>query len=131
MYDPIKDGVKKTEQSVHYVETKPPSDLSQFVHCYWEMKTAAVLSEDFSLHVIPDACVNLLFNLVEPKIAAVTMRQTTYVVLNLGKSFHYAGIQFLPGVWQGNRDEIATGFVDTPYTGKLPLVETAENLRNV
>ncbi|TGL44367.1 helix-turn-helix domain-containing protein [Leptospira perdikensis] len=128
MYDPVKDGIKKTVRSVIYSEAKPPSDLVGLVHSFWELKTEVVLAEDFCLHVLPDACINLLFNLCDPKIAAITARQTTYVVLNLGKSFHYVGIQFLPGMWQGNRDEIVYGFVDTPYGGTLPLVETGTKL---
>jgi AraC-like DNA-binding protein len=131
MYDPVKDGVKNTVHSVRYLEAKPPADLSRLVHSFWELKTDAVLAEDFYLHVLPDACVNLLFNLVDPRIAAVTARQTTYVALNLGKTFHYAGIQLLPGAWQGNRDEILDGFVNTPYAGSLPLVETGGRLAQV
>lgn len=131
MYNPVKDGIKKTAQSVQYVEAKPPSELTEFVHRYWELKTEAQLSEDFCLHVLPDACVNILFNLLDTRIAAVTARQTKYVVLNLGKSFHYSGVQFLPGVWRGKREEIRDGFVDEPYLGDLPLVETAKNLVKV
>lgn len=131
MYSPVKDGIEKTAHSVRYIEAKPPSDLSGFVHNFWELKTAAQLPEDFRLHVLPDACVNILFNLSDTNIAAVTARQTTYTVLNLGKTFHYAGVQLLPGVWQGNRDELMDGFVGTPYSGSLPLVETAKKLIDV
>lgn len=128
MYDPVRDGVKHTVQSVQYAEAKPPADLSELVHSFWELKTDAPLAEDFYLHVLPDACVNLLFNLQDTRIAAVTARRTTYVALNLGKTFYYAGIQLLPGVWQGRREEIREGFVDTPYAGSLPLVETGARL---
>jgi AraC-like DNA-binding protein len=131
MYNPVKDGIKKEERLVKYTEVQPPIDLSGLVHCFWELKTHAVLAEDFHLHVIPDACINVLFNILDPRIAAITARQTTYVELNLGKSFHYVGIQFLPGMWQGKRDEILYGFVDKPYTGKLPLTETANQLGRV
>jgi AraC-like DNA-binding protein len=128
MYNPVKDGIKKTVQSVRYEEVKPPADLSGLVHCFWQLKTEAVLPDDFCLHVLPDACVNILFNLADTNIAAITARQTTYVALNLGKKFHYAGVQLLPGVWQGNRKEIAHGFVDAPYSGDLPLIATAQKL---
>lgn len=128
MYTPVKDGIEKTARSVRYVQSKPPDDLATFVDCFWELKTEVSLTEDFYLHVIPDACVNILFNLNDPDITAVTARQTTYVPLNLGRAFHYAGIQLLPGVWQGDRDEIVTGFVNAPYTGGLPLIETSHKL---
>ncbi len=131
MYNPVKDGIEKAAQSVRYVEVKPPSDLSSVVHCFWELKTASPLPSDFCLHAIPDACVNILFNQVDTKIAGVTALHTTFEVLNLGKSFHYVGIQFLPGVWQGNRAEIFDSFVGIPYLGKLPLVEISNQLQKL
>jgi hypothetical protein len=85
-------------------------------------------ADDFFLHVLPDACVNILFNVADTRIAAITALQVTHEVLNLGKTFHYTGVQLLPGVWQGNRDEIFDTFVDTPYSGSLPLIETSGNL---
>ncbi len=119
MYSPIQDGIEKSVQSVRYALAKPPSHLSGLVHCFWELKTASVLPDDFHLHAIPDACVNILFNQIDTKIAGVTALRTTFEVLNLGKTFHYVGIEFLPGVWQGNRAEIADSFVGTPYLGQL------------
>ncbi len=128
VYSPIQDGIEKTLESVHYAEAKPPTQLSGLVHCFWELKTETDLDNDFHLHVLPDACVNILFNQVEPEIAGITALRTTFEVLNLGTSFHYMGIQFLPGVWQGNREEIVDSYVGTPYVGELPLVETARQL---
>ncbi len=128
MYSPIQDGIDKTAHSVRYTEAKPPSGLAGFVHCFWELKTDTPLPDDFCLHAVPDACVNILFNQIDTKIAGVTALHTTFTVLNLGKAFHYVGIEFFPGVWQGNRDEIANSFVGTPYLGSLPLVEVSNEL---
>lgn len=128
MYSPIQDGIDKSVRSVRYTEAKPPSHLSGFVHCFWELKTDEVLADDFLLHALPDACVNILFNLADTNIAGVTALRTTFEVLNLGKTFHYVGIQFLPGVWQGSREEIVDHFVGTPYLGRLPLIETSNRL---
>jgi AraC-like DNA-binding protein len=128
MYSPIRDGIEKTVQSVRYTEAKPPGNLSGLVHCFWELKTDRALPEDFCLHALPDACVNILFNQADTNIAGVTALRTTYEVLNLGKSFHYVGIQFLPGVWQGSPQEIVDHYVGTPYLGDLPLIETSNEL---
>jgi AraC-like DNA-binding protein len=92
------------------------------------MKTESELADDFSLVAMPDACVNILFNLADTRIAGVTALRTQHEVLNLGRSFHYVGIELLPGVWQGNPLEIADQFVGTPYTGALPLVATSQQL---
>lgn len=131
MYSPIQDGIEKTAHSVRYTEAKPPSHLAGFVHCFWELKTVSALADDFCLHALPDACVNILFNQADTAIAGVTALRTKFEVLNLGRTFHYAGIQFFPGVWQGNREEIADRFVGTPYLGQLPLVETSVALARV
>ena len=128
MYDPIRDGIDKTTHAVRYKVARPPEHLSGWVHCYWELKTETVLADDFCLHAVPDACVNILFNQMETDIAGVTALRTTYEVLNLGKSFHYVGIKLLPGVWQGNPQEIADQFVGTPYVGELPLVAKSREL---
>lgn len=128
MYDPIQDGIEKTIQSVRYQEAKSPSELSALVHCFWELKTECTLPDDFLLHALPDACVNILFNQIDTEIAGVTALRTTATTLNLGKSFHYVGIQFLPGVWQGDPNETADSFVGTPYLGNLPLIEASAEL---
>lgn len=128
MYSPIQDGIDRSAQSVRYTEAKPPGNLSGLVHCFWGLKTDSALLEDFLLHALPDACVNILFNQLDTNIAGVTALRTTAAVLNLGKTFHYVGIQFLPGVWQGNPGEIVDHFVGTPYKGQLPLIETSNKL---
>lgn len=128
MYDPIQDGIVKTVRSVRYAMEKPPEHLSGLVHCYWELKTERTLADDFCLHAMPDACVNILFNQADTDIAGVTALRTRYEVLNLGKSFHYVGIQLLPGVWKGSPQEIANQFVGTPYAGELPLVAISKEL---
>jgi AraC-like DNA-binding protein len=127
-YDPVQDGVEKTAHAVRYTIEPPPAHLRGLVHSYWELKTESVLAHDFSLHAMPDACVNILFNQLDPDIAGVTALRTRHITLNLGTSFHYAGIQLLPGVWRGNPSEIADQFVGTPYQGALPLVTVSREL---
>jgi AraC-like DNA-binding protein len=128
MYSPIQDGIEKTVLSVRYAEAKPPINLAGLVHCFWELKTDSALAEDFELHALPDACVNILFNQTDTSIAGVTALRTASEVLNLGKTFHYVGIQFFPGVWQGNSAEIVDHFIGTPYLGQLPLTATSSKL---
>lgn len=123
MYEPVKDGVAKTVESVVYDETPPPAFLREFVHCFWELRTVTDLDADFALHAMPDACVNLLFDQRDTRIAGVTRLHTTYTTLELGRSFHYAGIQFFPGVWRGDPDALVDRYVGEPYEGDLPLVE--------
>ncbi len=122
MYDPIKDGIEKCSGTVIYNEAKPPDELRDIVHSYWQLKTETSLEDNFTLHAIPDACINILFNQKDTDIAGITGLKTTYIELNLGRDFDYAGIQFFPGVWQGNRNETKDSFVGSKYLGQLPLI---------
>lgn len=127
MYDPVKDGVEKSVQSVSYTEDLPPGRLSELVHCYWELKTDEDLTEDFTLHALPDACTNILFDQLDVRIAGVTALQTSHTELNLGKRFHFVGIQLFPGVW-ADPDATVDHYVGEPYQGSLPLLETNREL---
>lgn len=128
MYEPIQDGVEKNVKSVICKREKPPGIFSGLVHNYWELRTEKPLVDDFILHVLPDACVNILFNQKDTRIAGVTALHTTYQTLNLGKDFHYVGIQFFPGVWLGELNETTDSFVGTPYLGHLPLVDISKEM---
>ena len=130
MYDPVKDGIEKSVRSVSYVEADPPSSIAELVHCFWELKTEVELGEDFTLHALPDACVNIMFDQTNTDVAGVTALQTEHTTLNLGRSFHYVGIQFYPGVW---RDLASTvdHYIGEGYTGDLPLIETNRQLTKV
>jgi AraC-like DNA-binding protein len=126
MYDPEKDGVAKAVESVVYTEMAPPAPLRNVVHCFWELRTANDLADDFTLHAVPDACVNLLFNQRDTRIAGVTQLHTSHTTLDLGRSFHFAGIQLFPGVWRGDPNESLDHYVGEPYEGHLPLVKVSE-----
>lgn len=128
MYSPAPDGFSIRGAAVSYTEISPDDDLSHVVHCFWELRTLAVLPQNFQYHALPDACVNLLLNLVDTEVAGVTALHTAATTLDLGTSFHYAGVQFYPGVWQGDRNEISNRYVGTPYMGSLPLVSTGRRL---
>lgn len=128
MYSPTPDGFSVRGSAVRYAELTPPHDLSDVVHCFWELRTDATLTNDFQYHALPDACVNLLFNLINAEIAGVTALHTEAMTLNLGTHFHYVGVQFYPGVWRGDRNEISNRYVGSPYQGTLPLVQTNRRL---
>lgn len=133
MYSPIQDGIDKSVRSIHvqFSEAEPPSSLAGLVHCFWELKTVTDLPEDFNYHALPDACVNILFNQLETSIAGLTALRTKAEVLNLGKSFHYVGIQLYPGVWQGEKEKIVDCYIGTPYLGDLPLIQTSEKIADI
>lgn len=116
--------MEKTSGTVIYQEAKPPRELCNLVHSYWQLKSDTSLETDFTLHAVPDACINILFNQKDTDIAGITGLKTTYAELNLGKDFDYVGIQLFPGVWQGDRQETEDRFVGSTYLGQLPLIDT-------
>jgi AraC-like DNA-binding protein len=126
VYNPVKDGVAKTTRAVVYTEAPPPDSLSQVVHCFWELRTETELPEDFTLHAVPDACVNIMFNQLDTQIAGVTQLHTTHTSLPLGREFHYAGIQLFPGVWWGDPDATVDHYIGETYDGQLPLIATSQ-----
>jgi len=128
MYSPARDGFSIRGSAVRYTELPPARDLSDVIHCFWELRTLGTLPEHFHYHALPDACVNLLFNLVDTEIAGITALHTEATTLDLGTSFHYVGVQLFPGAWQGDRNEIVNRYVGTPYRGALPLVQTGRRL---
>jgi hypothetical protein len=128
MYSPTQDGFSFRGSDVRYTELPPEDDLCDVVHCFWELRTLTPLPHDFQYHALPDACVNLLLNLVNTDIAGVTALHTEATTLNLGRSFHYVGVQLFPGVWRGGLTEISNRYVGTPYRGALPLPETGRRL---
>lgn len=129
MYTPTQNGIEKAVRSVRYAEAKPPSGLRELVHCFWELKTATPLPDDFHYHVLPDACVDIIFDLSDGRTATIMTPHTTSAILNLGTSFHYVGIRLLPGVWRGELEKVVGGFVDTPHIGSLSVVKLCGELK--
>jgi len=127
-YSPVVDGFSQRGAAVRYAEQRPPHELADVVHVFWHLRTLAPLSEDFYYHAVPDACVTLLFNQIDTEVAGVTALHTEATTLNLGTVFHYVGVQFFPGAWQGERDEIQDRYVGTAYQGVLPLLRVNRQL---
>ncbi len=122
MYDPKGNGKEKSIQSVRFAEAEPPDHLRGVVHRFLELRTDGELADDYRFHALPDACTYIVFDQVNPDISGVTKLHASSEELNLGRIFHYANIRFLPGVWQGGRDQVDYGMVDAPYSGDLPLL---------
>lgn len=130
-YRPVLDGKSTDDHFVLYTESEPSLKLSRVVQSYWMLKTEKKLEYDFILHALPDACINILFNQLKLNIAGITQLQTSSVELNLGKEFHFVGIQLNPGVLSGNRHELKRNYIDTGYIGNLPLLKTNRALYQI
>ena len=130
MYDPKGNGKEKAVQSVQFVEAEPPAHLRGIVHRFLELKTDGTLPEDYRFHALPDACAYIVFDQLNRSITGVSKLRAGSEEFNLGRTFHYVNIRFLPGVWQSSREPISHGMVDKPYAGDLPLIAINNDLSN-
>ncbi len=128
MYDPKGNGKDKAVNAVEFVEVEPPSHLRGIVHRFLELKTDGALPDDYRFHALPDACTYIVFDQLDRTIAGVSKLRAASEEFNLGKTFHFVNIRFLPGVWQGQHEPIAYGMLDTPYQGTLPLLDVNHDL---
>lgn len=110
MYTPLQPGVKtKHRHEVLYKEHFPRDLLSQTVNCYWEVRSLTKLREDFQYLILPDGCVDAVFDVGEKPcsgdaiIMALDIRADT---ITLGREFHYVGIRFQPGTWLKNPERL-------------------------
>ncbi|MCK0095663.1 AraC family transcriptional regulator [Yoonia sp. F2084L] len=128
MYDPKGNGKDKSVDTVQFVEAEPPAHLQGIVHRFLELKTAAPLPADYRFHALPDACTYVVFDQDDRRINGVSKLRATSEEFNLGRSFHFVNIRFLPGVWQNPAEQLSHGQVDQPYVGDLPLRAVNDDL---
>lgn len=128
MYDPKGNGKDRTVEAVQFREADPPPHLRGIVHRFLELRTQTPLPDSYRFHALPDACTYIVLDQLDRKVAGVARLQASSQELNLGRTFHFTNIRFLPGVWQGNRDQIIHGLVKDAYSGDLPLLGLNQTL---
>lgn len=121
MYSPKGNGKDKSFPTVQFSEAEPPQHLRGVVHRFLDLKTDGELHKDYEFHALPDACTYLVFDQHNVDVTGVSKLRAESQEFNLGRTFHFVNIRFLPGVWLGDLEQIAYGLVDTPYAGDLPL----------
>lgn len=96
LYKPIQPTVKQSADSVMYSEFLPDLRLQEYIYCYWELKTAKPLSDQFIYRVVADGCIDIFFELNNPKDNFVMGFCKKFTEFPLDNSFHYIGVRFLP-----------------------------------
>lgn len=98
-YRPLQSGVGASlKEQVYYNEQEARDLLTGIVHCFWTLKTSSPLSKDFVYTVMPDACIDFVFDVTGMTRPIVMTPTVSIEALHLGNEFHYAGIRFKPGV---------------------------------
>ncbi|MEO1051740.1 MAG: helix-turn-helix domain-containing protein [Bacteroidota bacterium] len=85
-----------SESAVKYEESSPIDLLKPYVYCYWRLHTLQPLSQPFMYRVVSDGCVDILLEQNHPKDIFITGFSPKFLEYELGKSFDYIGIRFLP-----------------------------------
>lgn len=102
MYDPVQIGIPaKLKNYITYNEVLSKSH-ENVVLCYWFLYSKKTLSEEFEYLVLPDGCIDIVFDIdTTPEFqgALIMTPKTAAESLNLGKNFSYAGIRLRPGAW--------------------------------
>jgi len=88
--------VKQTADNVIYREFLPEKELQNFIYCYWQLKTIEKLSEQFNYRVVADGCIDIFFELNNPKNSFVMGFCKDYTEFPLQNLFNYVGVRFLP-----------------------------------
>lgn len=128
MYNPKGNGKERAIGVVEFFEAEPPLHLRGIVHRFLELRTLAPLTDDYRFHALPDACTYIVLDQLDRKVAGITRLRASSQELNLGKMFHFINIRFLPGVWQGDREQVSYALVKDAYFGDLPLRDLNQNL---
>ena len=119
---------KKLSKTVQFVEAEPPRHLQGIVHRFLELKTSGPLPKDYRFHALPDACSYIVFDQLDLTITGVSKLRAESQGFNLGRSFHFVNIRFLPGVWQSSKEPLSYGMVEKAYEGGLPLLALNHDL---
>ena len=79
------------------------------VYCYWSLQTCKQLKDDFHYLILPDACVDIVFDVSQVPAfegALVMTPHVTASILTLGRNFWYVGVRLLPGAWQAQLHDV-------------------------
>lgn len=96
LYKPIQPTVKQSADNVTYLEFLPSIRLQNYIYCYWQLKTTETLYEPFIYRVVADGCIDIFFELNNPKDNFVMGFCKKFTEFPLDNSFHYIGVRFLP-----------------------------------
>lgn len=110
MYAPIQIGIPRShEDLVTYKEFAPSQTARDTVYCYWEFQAAKPFYEPFSYLVLPDGCIDLIFDMTQdPEYPGVLIMtpSTRAESVTIEPQFSYIGIRLQPGAWLAEPMEI-------------------------
>ncbi len=98
-YMPIQPSVGLDDKKMFYQEIMPAAEVSNFVYCYWELKTIEKLDASYTYRVVSDGCIDIFFTPETPNLNYIMGFCRKYTEFQIGDVFHYYGIRFLPSAF--------------------------------
>lgn len=87
----------EARKNISYEEVSPSDHLSEYIYCYWRLKTSEKLDSPFSYRVVSDGCIDILLEVTNLDRIFITGFSKSFLQYDLGVAFDYIGIRFLPG----------------------------------
>jgi AraC-like DNA-binding protein len=78
-----------------YKEILPPETLRSFIECYW-IRSSSSSNELKSDRVLPDGCIDFVFNFETNPIGSLVGTMTTPLEVETSNAIDYLGVRFLP-----------------------------------
>lgn len=98
LYKPVRsiiDGYKNL--NLNFVEVIPNGYLNQFIYSYWKLDCDYELTESFEINIIPNGCVDLMFNKSASQYVYIWGASKKAFKEKILSSPDIFGIRFLPG----------------------------------
>ncbi len=115
LYKPIQPTIRIGNGTI-YSEIKPSEQVSNFIYCYWQLKTENPLSENFIYKVVTDGCMDIFWEANKPNHNFITGFSNQYTEFSLENKFNYFGIRFLPtafpALFKTDASELTNKFED-------------------
>ncbi len=99
LYTPIQPTVRQSADNVIYREFLPAPELRRYIYCYWQLKTAHPLAEQFNYRVVSDGCIDIFFEAHQSHESFVMGFCKQFTEFALPPSFNYVGVRFLPSMF--------------------------------
>lgn len=96
LFRPVQPSVKSDNSLISYTEFRPSAALAPYIYCYWRLKTNGILEAPYSYRVVSDGCIDIFFQVDNTSNSFVMGFSRKYTEFDIGTSFDYIGIRFLP-----------------------------------
>ncbi len=99
LFKPRQPAVKKPHDIITYNEYMPEARIDHIVYCFWHLKTSSPLEHAYKYRVVADGCTDIFLNVNKTNESFVMGFCKKYTEFELGQSFNYFGIRFLPSMF--------------------------------